>query len=241
MNRLLFKVATYEDQIVDQQNKVQALFNIARQVKVEEDHEQYRDIMLTEIDQFMHEMKEYDFNPRSNSFLDSDAKLHDKYLKGNRELTYSRLVQLNAEIRGKSTVLRRLYSTREEHIKTAIITEDIMKAQAKNTSPLQPMEGPYFRIRNPFTFKDRLCLRFDYYWYIKNYRGICMKLLAVLFGALSFVTVLTEVLFFFGEFEETGLRHYLVDEDHDRSYFMQNVSAFDYVDYAFIYVCLLFS
>ena len=30
LNRLLFKVATYEDQIIEQQNKVQVLFNIAR-------------------------------------------------------------------------------------------------------------------------------------------------------------------------------------------------------------------
>ena len=85
-------MAIYEDQIIDQQNKVQVLFNIARQVKVEEDNEQYREIMLAKIDQFMDEMKEYDFNPRSNSFLDSDTKLHDKYLKGNRDITYSKLV-----------------------------------------------------------------------------------------------------------------------------------------------------
>ena len=112
------------------------LFNIARQVKVEEDNEQFRDIMLAEIDQFMHEMKQYDFNPRSNSFLDSDSKLHDKYPKGNRDIGYSKLVQLNAEIGGKSTVLRRLYSSRQEHIKAAIITQDIMKAQTTNTQPM---------------------------------------------------------------------------------------------------------
>jgi hypothetical protein len=136
LNRLLFQVAVYEDQIIEQQNKVQVLFNIARQVKVEEDNEQFRDIMLAEIDQFMHEMKQYDFNPRSNSFLDSDSKLHDKYLKGNRDIGYSKLVQLNAEIGGKSTVLRRLYSSRQEHIKAAIITQDIMKAQTTNTQPM---------------------------------------------------------------------------------------------------------
>lgn len=204
---------------------MQVLFNIARQVQVEEDNEQFRAIMLADIDQFMHEMKEYDFNPRSNSFLDSDTKLHDKYLKGNRDIGYSKLVQLNAEIGSKSTVLRRLYSSRQEHIKAAIITQDIMKAQKNNTSPLQPIEGTYFRTHNPFNFVDRLRLRLNYHWYIQNRRGMCMKILAILFGALSFVTVLTEVLFFFGEFEETGLRHYLVDEDRDRSYFAQNVSA----------------
>ena len=78
---------------------------------------------------------------------------------------------------------------------------------------------------------DRLWLRLHYHWYIQNRRGICMKVLAILFGALSFITVLTEVLFFFGEFEETGLRHYLVDEDHDRTYFAQNVRDFHF------YIC----
>lgn len=108
-----------------------------------------------------------------------------------------------------------------------------MNARIKNTSPLQPIEGPYFRMRNPFTFMDRLCLRLNYHWYIKNIRGMCMKVLAVVFGALSFVTVLVEVLFFFGEFEETGLRHYLVDEDHDRAYFAQNIIYLIPMSYVF--------
>lgn len=48
-------------------------------------------------------------------------------------MPYAKLVQLNAEIGNKSLVLRRLYSAREEHIKSAIITQDIMAAQQKNT------------------------------------------------------------------------------------------------------------
>ena len=225
LNRLLFKVATYEDQIIEQQNKVQVLFNIARQVKVEEDNEQFREIMLAEIDEFMLEMQQYDFNPRSNSFLDSDSKLHDKYLKGNRDVGYQKLVQLNAEMRSKSTVLRRLCSSRQEHIKAATITEDIINAQRNNTSPMQPIEGPYFKKRNPFNSKlDKIWLKFEYHWYIQNNRGKCMKVLAILFGALSFITVLTEVLFFFGEFEKTGLRQSFVDANQERSYFTQNVS-----------------
>ena len=78
---------------------------------------------------FKNDIKQYDFTMRSNSFLDSDTKLRDKYLKGDRELSYSKLVQLNAEVRDKSTVLKRLYISRQELIKGAIITQDIIKAK----------------------------------------------------------------------------------------------------------------
>ena len=37
LNRILFKVASYEEKIIRQQNKVQVLFNIAKEIKVEEE------------------------------------------------------------------------------------------------------------------------------------------------------------------------------------------------------------
>ena len=37
LNRILFKVAGYEEKIIRQQNKVQVLFNIAKEIKVEEE------------------------------------------------------------------------------------------------------------------------------------------------------------------------------------------------------------
>ena len=85
--------------------------------------------MLKEIEQFMVEMqKQYNFNPRSNSFLDSDSKLQEKYLLFGRIIDYSKLVSLNLDIKNKTTELRRLYSHKQEEIKKSIIIQDIIKA-----------------------------------------------------------------------------------------------------------------
>ena len=111
--------------------------NIARDVRVDDDHKECLEIMLDEIEQFSNDIRQYDFNMRSNSFLDSDTKLRDKYLKGDHELSYSKLVQLNAEIRDKSTVLKRLYNTRHELIKSAISTQDIILAKRNKISEKQ--------------------------------------------------------------------------------------------------------
>jgi len=85
--------------------------------------------LLKEIEQFMVEMqKQYNFNPRSNSFLDSDSKLQEKYLLFGRIIDYSKLVSLNLDIKNKTTELRRLYSHKQEEIKKSIIIQDIIKA-----------------------------------------------------------------------------------------------------------------
>lgn len=49
LKKLLFKIAVFEEQIVDQQNKVNTLVNIAKKVKVKEDIELYKEAMLSEI------------------------------------------------------------------------------------------------------------------------------------------------------------------------------------------------
>lgn len=56
--------------------------------------------------------EQYNFNPRSNSFLDSDSKLQEKYLLFGKIIDYSKLVSLNLDIKYKTTELRRLYSHR---------------------------------------------------------------------------------------------------------------------------------
>jgi hypothetical protein len=61
--------------------------------------------------------EQYNFNPRSNSFLDSDSKLQEKYLLFGRIIDYPKLVSLNLDIKNKTTELRRLYSHKQEEIK----------------------------------------------------------------------------------------------------------------------------
>jgi hypothetical protein len=72
--------------------------------------------------------KQYNFNPRSNSFLDSDSKLQEKFLLFVRIIDYSKLVSINLDIKNKTTELRRLYSHKQEEIKKSIIIQDIIKA-----------------------------------------------------------------------------------------------------------------
>lgn len=72
--------------------------------------------------------EQYNFNPRSNSFLDSDSKLQEKYLLFGRIIDYSKLVSLNLDIKNKTTELRRLYSHKQEEMKKSIIIQDIIKA-----------------------------------------------------------------------------------------------------------------
>mmetsp|Transcript_19572 Transcript_19572/g.30107 ORF Transcript_19572/g.30107 Transcript_19572/m.30107 type:complete len:126 (+) Transcript_19572:613-990(+) len=91
--RLLFKIAVYEDQIIKQQNEVSKLFNVAHDVRVEDDIAQYKEDMCKDIHEFTLEIQSrYDVNLRTGSFLDQDPKLYDKFLKGNKPLRHRYLV-----------------------------------------------------------------------------------------------------------------------------------------------------
>jgi hypothetical protein len=39
-----------------------------------------------------------------------------------------------------------------------------------------------------------------------------MKVIAVIFGLLSIIALSIEILFFFGEFEQTGLRNFMIGQ-----------------------------
>ena len=57
--------------------------------------------MLTEVAEFHSDMHAYDYNMRSGSFLDTDTKLHDKYLANNDTMPadYKKLVDLNGQLK----------------------------------------------------------------------------------------------------------------------------------------------
>lgn len=76
-------------------------------------------------------MQAYDFNLRSGSFLDSDHKLHDKFIKGGQQADYNKLVQLRVRMQDQMTILRRYYSSKSEKIKAAIIAGDIILQREK--------------------------------------------------------------------------------------------------------------
>ena len=75
------------------------MVNIAKKVKVKDDIELYKEAMLSEIQQFSEDMQKYDFSIRENSFLDSDVKLSEKYLGGNKEVDYKGLTSLNLMVK----------------------------------------------------------------------------------------------------------------------------------------------
>lgn len=52
-----------------------------------------------------------------------------------------------------------------------------------------------------------------------------MKITAVVFAILSIIALTIEVFFFFGEFEQTGLRNFMVGQQ-DRKYFTSNVCIY---------------
>ena len=67
-------------------------------------------------------MAQYDFSIRSGSFLNSDSKLHDEYIKSEEKCSYNKLVGLNIKVNTNMNILRRLYSFRYQYLKSAVIT-----------------------------------------------------------------------------------------------------------------------
>ena len=168
--RLLFKISVYEDRIIDQQNQVNKLVNITNLINVEPEIDLYKRMMLQNIKEFTTDMQEYDFALRSGSFLDMDTKMHDKYIKPGEEASYSKLVQLNVNLKNQMTILRRMYSYKQEKIKEAIIATDIIAQRGKITQYEQPIQCPFFKPRSADNFIDRQVLKFQYFWYVKDYR-----------------------------------------------------------------------
>lgn len=66
-------------------------------------------------------------------------------------------------------------------------------------------------------------LKFQFYWYIKNWRKTIMKGLSVLFALLSVLILTIELLDFFGKFENTWLHLFFLGSA-DRSYITLTVS-----------------
>ena len=72
-------------------------------------------------------MQAYDFNMRSGSFLDSDHKLHNKFITTGKLAPYAKLVQLRVCLKEEMRKLKRLYSSKAAQIKEAIISQDVIK------------------------------------------------------------------------------------------------------------------
>ena len=57
---------------------------------------------------------------RNNSFLDSDARLNEKYLSQNKNIDYQTLVKLNHQVKDENTKLKRILSFKQELMKRSI-------------------------------------------------------------------------------------------------------------------------
>lgn len=186
--------------------------------------------MMREIDQFVGEMSDkYDFKLRDDAMLDlaenEMAHEREKYCTDESPLDYKKLVALNVDLKSRSISLARLLSHRQETIKSAIVCEDILTARVQNKGLVQPIESPYFKPRDPAnSCIDRIVVRLHHWWYIKDRRGLCMRITSVLFAITSLIVLVVEAMFFFGQFSTTDLRGFIMDEA-DRSYFIQNVSV----------------
>lgn len=99
LEKLLFEISLYEDKIIDQQNKVNKLVNIVNEISVEPEIELFKRMMTNEIELFVVDMQQYDFNLRAGSFLDIDTKTKDKYIKSGQPVSYNNLVKLNVDLK----------------------------------------------------------------------------------------------------------------------------------------------
>ena len=187
LKKLLFKIALFEEQIVEQQNKVNTLVKIAKKVSVKEDIELYKEAMLSEINRFSEDMQKYDFSIRENSFLDSDVKLSEQYL-GNKKIDYKSLTTLNLKVKDQNTKLRRLFSFKQETMKRAIFIEDIISNQKSGSIKLGVGQSN-------MAFKG-VYLSYYRFWYLKNNRAIWMKIASVICAILSVFIISIEVYFF---------------------------------------------
>lgn len=130
LERLMFQISLCEDKIIDQQNKVNKLVNFVNEITVEPDIELFKRMMLNEIDTFVVDMQQYDFVLRTGSFLDIDTKTKDKYIKPGQPASYNKLVKLNVDLKYEMTVLKRVYSSKADKIKEAILASDIIEQRS---------------------------------------------------------------------------------------------------------------
>jgi hypothetical protein len=89
LNKLMFGISVCDDKIINQQNKVNKLITITNEIQVESEIDLYKRMMIQNIESFTIDMQEYNFAPKSNSFLDMDTKTKEKYIRHGTESTYS--------------------------------------------------------------------------------------------------------------------------------------------------------
>lgn len=122
------------------------------------------------------------------------------------------------------TVLKRLYSSKADKTREAILASDIIEQRPQIKDDTQQIQSPYIQRRLLTTRTGRLIIKFQYFWWVKNYRMIVMRLIAVVSWLLSILIITIEILFFFKKFVGTPLHEFLIDQTH-RSYFSQTVSC----------------
>jgi hypothetical protein len=109
------------------------------------------------------------------------------------------------------TSLRRLYSSKGLKIKEAILAHDIIQQRSKIVSVDQQVQCPYIKPRSSSSFIGLIIIKMQYYWWIRDYRKVAMRFIAIISGLLSLLIITIEVLYFFNKFQGTPLHEFLID------------------------------
>lgn len=133
------------------------------------------------------------------------------------------MVKLNVALKNEMNSLRRLYSKKSRKQREAIIAQDIVNQRERIHESHQQIQCHYIKQRNKNACFGRLVIKMQYYWWVRDFRKVIMRIMAAFMSVLS-VTILTvEVLFMQGEFQGTAFHQWLINQK-DRSYFSQTVS-----------------
>ncbi|CDW71976.1 UNKNOWN [Stylonychia lemnae] len=121
------KAAEYEGQHRAKIQKVQDMINIGYMIKVKNELELYRKVIIEDIDSFCKQIEEIgglnmQYNPRNKLKMPSDFKGF---------IDYNKLVRYRNKFRQESTDLSRLTSFRGENIEKAILTQDIIDSKGQ--------------------------------------------------------------------------------------------------------------
>ena len=121
------KVAEYDDQLKEKAKKAQTLIEIIRDVKVETDLEEYKQVLMKDVETFHKNMESLEYF-RLN-FTPSIADKAGKEFRG--VLDYNKLVRLRNRLIYQTTDVIRLISFRREAIEIAILTDDILTSKQR--------------------------------------------------------------------------------------------------------------
>jgi LMBR1-like membrane protein len=119
------RVAEYDEKLKEKAKKVQTLVEIIREVQVEPEINEFKQVLRKDVDRFNEVIETLDYFRLTFTPSISDKAAREFH----GVLDYNRLVRLRNRFIYQTTDVIRLISFRREAIETAILTQDILNGQ----------------------------------------------------------------------------------------------------------------